>query len=39
MLMLYNFFFSEKATDGTQASENWGLFMEVCDVINETEEG
>ena len=29
----------EKATDGSQASENWGLFMEVCDVINETEEG
>lgn len=29
----------EKATDGSQASENWGLFMEICDVINETEEG
>ncbi|XP_041362666.1 target of Myb protein 1-like isoform X2 [Gigantopelta aegis] len=29
----------EKATDGTQPSENWALFMEVCDVINETDEG
>ncbi|XP_067673322.1 target of Myb1 membrane trafficking protein-like isoform X2 [Haliotis asinina] len=29
----------ERATDGSQASENWGLFMEVCDVINETDEG
>ncbi|KAK3090173.1 hypothetical protein FSP39_009722, partial [Pinctada imbricata] len=29
----------ERATDGSQASENWGLFMEVCDTINETDEG
>ncbi|XP_046349144.1 target of Myb protein 1-like isoform X3 [Haliotis rufescens] len=29
----------ERATDGSQASENWGLFMEVCDIINETDEG
>ncbi|KAK2169905.1 hypothetical protein LSH36_6g13051 [Paralvinella palmiformis] len=29
----------EKATDGTQASENWALFMDVCDLVNETEEG
>ncbi|KAL4241141.1 TOM1-like protein 2 [Mactra antiquata] len=29
----------EKATDGTQPSENWGLYMEVCDRINETDEG
>ncbi|XP_069125320.1 TOM1-like protein 2 isoform X2 [Argopecten irradians] len=29
----------ERATDGSQASENWGLFMEVCDMINETDEG
>ncbi|KAL8623452.1 hypothetical protein ACOMHN_061965 [Nucella lapillus] len=29
----------ERATDGAQAAENWGLFMEVCDLINETDEG
>ncbi|KAL5018634.1 hypothetical protein ScPMuIL_004356 [Solemya velum] len=29
----------ERATDGTQVSENWGLFMEICDKINETDEG
>ncbi|BFZ17739.1 hypothetical protein BsWGS_20778 [Bradybaena similaris] len=29
----------EQATDGCQASENWALYMEVCDIINETEEG
>ncbi|XP_064640380.1 TOM1-like protein 2 isoform X2 [Lineus longissimus] len=29
----------EKGTDGTQDSENWALFMEVCDIINETTDG
>ncbi|KAL8619179.1 hypothetical protein ACOMHN_049961 [Nucella lapillus] len=29
----------ERATDGSQASENWGMFMEVCDAINEEDEG
>lgn len=29
----------ERATDGTQPSENWALYMEVCDKINETDEG
>lgn len=29
----------EKATDGTQASENWAMIMEVCDQINDTDEG
>ncbi|XP_076448531.1 target of Myb1 membrane trafficking protein-like isoform X3 [Babylonia areolata] len=29
----------ERATDGSQASEDWGLFMEVCDTINEADEG
>ncbi|XP_060552471.1 target of Myb1 membrane trafficking protein-like [Ruditapes philippinarum] len=29
----------EKSTDGTQPSENWALYMEVCDKINETDEG
>jgi hypothetical protein len=29
----------EQATDGAQATENWALYMEVCDVINETDEG
>nr|XP_014354486.1 PREDICTED: target of Myb protein 1-like [Latimeria chalumnae] len=29
----------EKATDGFLQSEDWGLNMEICDIINETEEG
>jgi len=29
----------EKATDVSQASEDWTLYMEICDVINSTEEG
>ncbi|XP_076272763.1 TOM1-like protein 2 isoform X2 [Rhynchophorus ferrugineus] len=29
----------EQATDGTLASENWDLNIEICDIINETEEG
>uniref|UniRef100_A0A2R9BVS4 Target of myb1 membrane trafficking protein n=1 Tax=Pan paniscus TaxID=9597 RepID=A0A2R9BVS4_PANPA len=32
-------FFSEKATDGSLQSEDWALNMEICDIINETEEG
>lgn len=30
---------SEKATDGSLQSEDWALNMEICDIINETEEG
>ena len=30
---------AERATDGAQATENWGLFMEVCDLISETDDG
>ncbi|KAM3914723.1 target of Myb1 membrane trafficking protein [Leptodactylus fuscus] len=29
----------EKATDGSLRSEDWALNMEICDIINETEEG
>ncbi|XP_040830450.1 TOM1-like protein 2 isoform X1 [Ochotona curzoniae] len=29
----------EKATDGSLPSEDWTLNMEICDIINETEEG
>ncbi|KAI5748560.1 hypothetical protein M8J76_000174 [Diaphorina citri] len=29
----------EMATDPTLASENWALNMEICDIINETEDG
>ncbi|CAL7935784.1 unnamed protein product [Xylocopa violacea] len=29
----------EQATDGSLPSENWALNMEICDIINETEEG
>lgn len=31
--------FLEQATDGTLASENWALNMEICDLVNETEDG
>ncbi|ELU12259.1 hypothetical protein CAPTEDRAFT_174498 [Capitella teleta] len=27
------------ATDGAQDSENWSAFMDICDMINETEDG
>ncbi|KOC60148.1 TOM1-like protein 2 [Habropoda laboriosa] len=29
----------EQATDGSLPSENWSLNMEICDIINETEDG
>ncbi|XP_073448727.1 target of Myb1 membrane trafficking protein isoform X2 [Aquarana catesbeiana] len=29
----------EKATDGLLRSEDWALNMEICDIINETEDG
>ncbi|XP_051898815.1 target of Myb protein 1 [Pristis pectinata] len=29
----------EQATDGALQAEDWGLNMEICDIINETEEG
>ncbi|XP_053521631.1 TOM1-like protein 2 isoform X2 [Artibeus jamaicensis] len=29
----------EKATDGSLQSEDWTLNMEICDIINETDEG
>ncbi|XP_031571945.1 TOM1-like protein 2 isoform X2 [Actinia tenebrosa] len=29
----------ERATDGALASEDWALNLEICDIINETEEG
>nr|XP_054763652.1 TOM1-like protein 2 [Lytechinus pictus] len=29
----------ERATNESQASEDWGLIMEITDIINETEEG
>lgn len=29
----------EQATDATLSDENWALIMEVCDLINELEEG
>lgn len=33
------FTIKERGTDGSQASENWAILMEVCDIINETDEG
>ncbi|CAL1602032.1 unnamed protein product [Knipowitschia caucasica] len=29
----------ERATSGLSRSEDWGLIMEICDIINETEDG
>lgn len=31
--------FPERATDGSLQSEDWALNMEICDIINETEDG
>lgn len=31
--------FPERATDGSLQSEDWTLNMEICDIINETEDG
>lgn len=30
---------TERATDGSLQSEDWTLNMEICDIINETEDG
>lgn len=29
----------DQATDAGHAGENWALNMEICDIINETEDG
>ena len=29
----------EKGTDGSLQGEDWALNMEICDIINETEDG
>jgi len=29
----------EKATDVCQVSEDWGLYMEICDLVNSSEDG
>ncbi|CAH6786250.1 Tom1l2 [Phodopus roborovskii] len=39
MVLLISPFPSRKATDGSLQSEDWTLNMEICDIINETEEG
>jgi len=31
--------FSEHATSASLPSEDWGLNMEICDIVNETDEG
>lgn len=31
--------FAERATDASLSDEDWGLNMEICDMINETEDG
>lgn len=38
-MFFFCFFFLEKATDGSLQSEDWTLNMEICDIINETEDG
>uniref|UniRef100_A0A3B3DTN2 VHS domain-containing protein n=1 Tax=Oryzias melastigma TaxID=30732 RepID=A0A3B3DTN2_ORYME len=33
------FVLTERATSGSLQVEDWGLNMEICDIINETDEG
>lgn len=38
-IYIFPFFnYLEQATDASLASENWALNMEICDIINETED-
>lgn len=30
---------AEKATRGSLENEDWGMNMEICDIINETDDG
>ena len=42
LTILYYLYFLcglEQATDASLASENWALNMEICDLINDTEDG
>lgn len=36
---LYIIFVIEKATDSALPSEDWALIIEICDIINETDDG
>lgn len=38
-LSCLGFCLPERATDGSLRNEDWALNMEICDIINETEEG
>lgn len=38
-LLSFDLHVTEQATDASLASENWALNMEICDIINETEDG
>uniref|UniRef100_A0A3Q2FW34 Target of myb1 membrane trafficking protein n=1 Tax=Cyprinodon variegatus TaxID=28743 RepID=A0A3Q2FW34_CYPVA len=39
MLYFVSSLLTERATSGSLQSEDWGLNMEICDIINETDEG
>uniref|UniRef100_A0A8C8DWL7 Target of myb1 like 2 membrane trafficking protein n=1 Tax=Oryzias sinensis TaxID=183150 RepID=A0A8C8DWL7_9TELE len=39
MALTFSCFATEKATDGGLQNEDWTLNMEICDIINETDEG
>ena len=38
-LVNYKLCIEEKATDGSEVTENWATYMDICDLINSTEEG
>lgn len=39
LTFIFIFPITERATDGGLASEDWALNLEICDIINETDEG
>ena len=37
--LCYFLFLSEQVTDGSRPSEDWTIILEICDIINENDDG